>query len=193
MPTAIPSMIGFAKAPWNKGRLIGQKRPLKPKEVWAIRVRLQLEHHRRDLALFNLAIDSKLRGCDLVRLRVNDICLREHVRDRATIVQQKTSRPVQFEITEQTRAAIRVWLGDGGPASGGFLFPSRLRNQPHISTGQYARIVHRWVERAGLDSSAYGTHSMRRTKAAQILSGGKAPIPDLPDGVGASERRRSQP
>ena len=110
MPTPIPSMVGFAKAPWNKGRLIGQKRPLKPKEVWAIRVRLQLEHHRRDLALFNLAIDSKLRGCDLVRLRVNDVCVGGHVRDRATVVQQKTSRPVQFEITEQTRAAIRDWL-----------------------------------------------------------------------------------
>jgi len=168
MPTAIPSMVGFSKAPWNKGRLIGQKRPLRPKEVWAIRVRLQLEHHHRDLALFNLAIDSKLRGCDLVRLRVSDVCIGGHVRDRATVVQQKTSRPVQFEITEQTRAAIRDWLDDGRPPSGQFLFPSRLRNNPHISTRQYARIVHRWVERAGLDSSAYGTHSMRRTKAAQI-------------------------
>ena len=104
MPTVMPSMVGFAKAPWNKGRLIGQKRPLKSKEVWAIRVRLQLEHHRRDLALFNLAIDSKLRGCDLVRLRVTDVCVGEHVCDRATVVQQKTNRPVQFEMTEQTRA-----------------------------------------------------------------------------------------
>src|ERR1700716_1465344 len=102
-------------APWNKGRLIGQKRPLKPKEVWAIRVRLQLEQHRRDLALFNLAIDSKLRGCDLVRLRVDDICVGGHVRNRATVVQQKPRRPVQFEITEQTRAAIRDWLGNGRP------------------------------------------------------------------------------
>ena len=168
MPTAIPSMVGFAKAPWNKGRLIGQKRPLKPKEVWAIRVRLQLEHNRRDLALFNLAIDSKLRGCDLVRLRVTDVCVGEHIRDRATIVQQKTNRPVQFEMTEPTRVAIRDWLSDDRSAGGQFLFPRRLRNQPHISTRQYARIVHRWVERAGLDSSAYGTHSMRRTKAAQI-------------------------
>src|SRR5947209_5640469 len=150
MPTAIPSMVGFAKAPWNKARLIGQKRPLKPKEVWAIRVRLQLERRRRDLALFNLAIDSKLRGCDLVRLRVNDVCVGGQVRDRATIIQRKTSRPVQFEITEQTRAAIRDWLADGALVGGGFLFPSRLRSQPHISTRQYARIVHRWVERAGL-------------------------------------------
>jgi integrase len=134
--------------PWNKGRLTGQKRPLKPKDVWAIRVRLQLEHRARDLALFNLAIDSKLRGCDLVRLQVDDVCAGGRVRDRATIVQKKTGRPVQFEITEQTRASIRA--------------------QPHLSTRQYARIVHAWVESAGLESSAYGTHSMRRTKAAQI-------------------------
>ena len=146
MPTVMPSMVGFAKAPWNKGRLIGQKRPLKPKEVWAIRVRLQLEHHRRDLALFNLAIDSKLRGCDLVRLRVTDVCVGEHIRDRATIVQQKTNRPVQFEMTEPTRVAIRDWLSDDRSAGGQFLFPRRLRNQPHISTRQYARIVHRFVD-----------------------------------------------
>jgi integrase len=141
---------------------------LKPKEVWAIRVRLQLERRWRDLALFNLAIDSKLRGCDLVRLRVNDVCVSGQVRDRATIIQRKTGRPVQFEITEQTRTAIRDWLADDALLGRRFLFPSRLRSQPHISTRQYARIVHRWVERAGLDSSAYGTHSMRRTKAAQI-------------------------
>jgi len=97
-------------APWNKGRLTGQKRPLKPKDVWAIRVRLQLKRRARDLALFNLAIDSKLRGCDLVRLQVDDVCAGGRVRDRATIIQKKTGRPVQFEITEQTRASIRAWL-----------------------------------------------------------------------------------
>src|ERR1700694_5672000 len=96
--------------PWNKGRLTGQKRPLKPKDVWAIRVRLQLEHRARDLALFTLAIDSKLRGCDLVWLQVDDVCVGGRVRDRATVIQKKTGRPVQFEITEQTRAAIRAWL-----------------------------------------------------------------------------------
>jgi integrase len=168
MRTPIPAIVGFANTPWNKGRLIGQKRPLKPKEVWAIRVRLQLEQRRRDLALFNLAIDSKLRGCDLVRLRVNDVCIGGRVPDRATVVQQKTGRPVQFEITEQTRAAIRDWLANGALGDRQFLFPSRFHDQPHITTRQYARIVHRWVERAGLDSTAYGTHSMRRTKAAQI-------------------------
>jgi integrase len=160
--------VSSHRAPWNKGRLIGQKRPLKPKEVWAIRVRLQLEERRRDLALFNLALDSKLRGCDLVRLQVNDVCVGGRVRDRATVIQRKTGRPVQFEITEQTGAAIRDWVANSVPGNGQYLFPSRFHDQPHISTRQYARIVHRWVERAGLDSSAYGTHSMRRTKAAQI-------------------------
>src|SRR6202047_652311 len=100
------------RVPWNKGRLIGQKRPLKPKEVWAIRVRLQLEERRRDLALFNLALDSKLRGCDLVRLQANDGCVGGRVWDRATAIQRKTGRPVQFEITEQTRAAIRDWVAN---------------------------------------------------------------------------------
>jgi integrase len=154
----------LARTPWNKGRLIGQKRPLKPKDVRAIRVRLQLEQRKRDLALFNLAIDSKLRGCDLVRLRINDMCVDGQIRDHATVIQQKTGRPVQFEVTEQTRAAIRDWLANTGPASGQYLFPSRFHGQPHISTRQYARIVHRWIERAGLASSAYGTHSLRRTK-----------------------------
>ena len=154
--------------PWNKGRLIGQKRPLKPKDVWSIRVRLQVERRARNLALFNLAIDSKLRGCDLVRLQVDDVSIGGRVRDRATIIQKKTGRPVQFEITEQTRAAIQAWLADIRNRNTRYLFPSRVRAQPHLSTRQYARIVHSWVASAGLDSSAYGTHSMRRTKAAQI-------------------------
>jgi hypothetical protein len=78
---------------WNKGRLLGQKRPLRLKDVWAIRIRLQLEGRKRDLAMFNLAIDSKLRGCDLVRLQTPDICLGGRVRDRAVIVQKKTAGP----------------------------------------------------------------------------------------------------
>src|SRR5256885_1834066 len=95
-----------AVRPWNKGLLIGQKRPLLPKHVWSIRVRLEMSGSARDLALFNLALDSKLRACDLVRLRLDDICSGSVVRDRATIVQKKTGRPVQFEITEQTRSSI---------------------------------------------------------------------------------------
>jgi integrase len=156
------------RAPWNSGRLTGQKRPLKPKDVWTIRVRLQIEGRRRDLAMFNLAIDSKLRGCDLVRLRIDDVFAGGGVRDRATVIQKKTGRPVQFEITDQTRAAVGEWLAALDARKGQYLFPSRLRGKPHLSTWQYARIVHRWADRAGLDSSAYGTHSLRRTKAAQI-------------------------
>jgi len=116
MHTTIPTFVGFAKAPWNKGRLIGQKRPLKPKEVWSIRVRLQLEGRKRDLALFNLAIDSKLRGCDLVSLQVEDVCVGGRVRDRGTVIQKKTGRPVQFEITEQTRSSSET--GCPRPISG---------------------------------------------------------------------------
>jgi integrase len=156
------------QAPWNKGRLVGQKRSLKPKEVWNIRARLQIDARRRDLAMFNLAIDSKLRGCDLVRLKVDDLCVGGRLRDRATIIQKKTGRPVQFELTEQTRASVEDWLAILKIRDGRFLFPSRVHEEPHISTRQYARIVHGWVRSAGMDDSAYGTHSMRRTKAAHI-------------------------
>ena len=149
MFTTIPAIVGFTNVPWNKGRLVGQKRPLKPQDVWAIRVRLQLKGRTRDLALFNLAIDSKLRGCDLVSLQVEDVCAGGRVRDRGTVIQKKTGRPVQFEITEQTRASIRDWLSKADLRSGRGLFPSRLRGQPHLSTRQYARIVHGWVESAG--------------------------------------------
>lgn len=194
MHAAIPSLVGFAKAPWNKGRLTGQKRPLKPREVWTIRVRLQLEQRRRDLALFNLAIDSKLRGCDLVRLRVSDVSVGGRVQDRATVIQRKTGRPVQFEITEQTRAALREWLDGTALTSNQYLFPSRLQGRPHLSTRQYARIVHRWVERAGLDSSAYGTHSMRRTKVAQIYKKtGNLRAGAAPAGAHEARKHRSLP
>jgi hypothetical protein len=112
--------------------------------------------------------DSKLRGCDLVRLQVDVVCTGGRVRDRATVIQKKTGRPVQFEITEQNRASIQAWLPKVDARNGTYLFPSRFRTRPHLSTRQYARILHGWVVSAGLDGSAYGTHSMRRTKAAQI-------------------------
>ena len=164
------AMIEIAprREPWNKGRLTGQKRPLRPKDVWAIRVRLQIGGLERDLALFNLAIDSKLRACDLVALRIDHVEAGGRIRERATLVQKKTGRPVEFEITEPTRAALRDWQATMGHRPGGYLFPSRFRGSLHLSTRQYARIVNRWVESAGLDGTAYGTHSMRRTEAAQI-------------------------
>ena len=149
MPIEINSKSNPLRTPWNKGRLVGQKRPLRSKEVWAIRVRLQIKHNKRDLAMFNLGIDSKLRGCDLVSLRVDDIAVGGHVRDRATIIQRKTGRPVQFEITEQTRASLQDWLNARPADRGPYVFPSRVHNQPHVTARQYARIVHGWIEAPG--------------------------------------------
>jgi len=156
------------REPWNKGKLVGQKAPFKLREIWAIRVRLQLAERRRDLALFNLAIDSKLRACDPVKLRVRDICHGDRVAARAIVMQQKTQRPVQFGITDQTKEAVAEWLKVSGRRSEDFLFPSRMRTSPHLSTRQYARIVGSWVNEIGLDPGAYATHSIRRTKAALI-------------------------
>jgi len=156
------------RIPWNKGKLIGQKPPLKLREVWAIRIRLQMANRIRDLALFNLAIDSKLRSCDLVRLRVRDIAHGTRVANRAMVMQQKTRQPVQFEITEQSRQSIANWIEHAQLSGDDFLFKSRFRRSPHISTRQYARIVESWVSEIGLDPAAYGTHSLRRTKASLI-------------------------
>ncbi|CAN0619597.1 Integrase [Burkholderia multivorans] len=122
----------------------------------------------RELAMFNLAIDSKLRACDLTRLQVQDVCYGSHVGSRATVMQQKTQRPVQFEITEQTRQSLDAWIEARRLKSADYLFPSWLHASPHLSTRQYARIVHRWVASIGLDDTAYGTHTMRRTKASLI-------------------------
>lgn len=154
--------------PWNKGRLIGPKPPLKLREIWSIRIRLQMQEQTRELALFNLAIDSKLRACDLVTLRVQDVAHGGKALSRASIVQHKTGRPVKFELTEQTRNAVEAWVAKRGLASGDYLFPSRLEGSPHLSTRQYARIVKAWVASAGLDPRDYGTHTMRRTKATLI-------------------------
>ena len=154
--------------PWNKGRLVGQKLPLRLKEIWAIRIRLQLAKRARELALFNLAIDSKLRACDLVGLRVCDVNQGNRVAQRAMVLQRKTQRPVQFELTEQTRDSVGAWVAKAQLQPELCLFKSRLRASPHLSTRQYSRIVGRWVTSIGLDAASYGTHSMRRTKAAQI-------------------------
>lgn len=154
--------------PWNKGKLIGQKPPLKLKEIWAIRTRLQISKRVRDLALFNLAIDSKLRGCDLVKLKVRDISLGSNIVKRAIIMQQKTHQPVQFEITEQTREAVSSWINYANLTHEDYLFKSRVRKSLHLSTRQYARIVESWVSAIGLNPEDYGTHTMRRTKASHI-------------------------
>ena len=152
----------------SKGKLIGQKPPLKPNEVWSIRARLQIEEKIRDLALFNPAIDSKLRSCDLVALRVSDVYVAGRVKQRTVIVQRKTGRPVQFELTEHTREAVHAWISGYARRESGYLFPSRVHDCPHLSTRQYARIVKQWVAGIGLNPRQYGTHSLRRTKAALI-------------------------
>ena len=154
--------------PWNKGAFVGPKPPLKPKQVWSIRLNLQREGRLRDLALFDLAIDSKLRGCDLVRLCIGQVVMNAAARHRATIVQQKTGKPVQFELTEQTRDSLITWLTHRGGGLQEFVFPSRANGTDHLSTRQYARLVGDWVEGIGLGRSAYGTHSLRRTKVALI-------------------------
>jgi integrase len=160
--------IRVSPGPWNKGKLVGQKAPFKLKEIWAIRVRLQIFRRTRELALFDLGIDSKLRACDLLKLKVRDVCHGERVAARAMVVQQKTLRPVQFEITEPTRTAVAEWIRGSSLGPDDFLFPSRVHESPHLSTRQYARIVDAWAEEIGLDPAAYGTHSMRRTKPSLI-------------------------
>ena len=157
-----------ARKPWNKGKLIGQKLPLSMQEIWSIRMRLQTIGNLRDLALFNLAIDSKLRACDLLALRVCDVASAGQVQSRANVRQRKTKRPVRFEITARTRKSVEDWITAAILGEGASLFPSRLRRSPHLSTRQYARIVDGWVRSIGLDPTAYGTHSLRRTKATLI-------------------------
>ena len=165
-PRQIPSNTN--PLPWNKGKLCGQKRPLKLQEIWAVRIRLELAGNTHDLALFNLAIDSKLRACDLLALRVCDIATGGRVQSRAQVIQQKTQRPVKFEITEQTRQSLEAWISASNRGPYDALFPGRKRGSPHLSTRQYARIVKHWVTEAGLDPTLYGTHSLRRTKVALI-------------------------
>ena len=156
------------RTPWNKGKLVGQKAPFSMQEIWSIRLRLQTMGNRRDLALFNLAIDSKLRACDLLALRVADVVSAGEVLSRATVRQRKTKRAVRFEITERTRKSIEDWIDKVQLTESDYLFPSRVRRSPHLSTRQYARIVNDWVRSIGLDPAAYGTHSLRRTKATLI-------------------------
>ena len=154
--------------PWNKGKLIDPKPPLKASQVWSIRTRMKMSNRVRDLALFNLAIDSKLRGCDLVALRVDDVAPHGRTADRALVRQSKTGRPVRFELTDQTREAVDAYLHRTGRAPGECLFPGRRGPGEHLTTRQYARLVREWVASIGLDPLTFGTHSMRRTKATLI-------------------------
>jgi integrase len=154
--------------PWNKGKITGQKPPLKLNEVWAIRIRLQIADKKRDLALFNLALDSKLRSCDLVKLKVSDVAHGTRIAKRSTVMQMKTKRPVQFEITKQTRNSLSELIKSQNLSSTDYLFKSRFHQSDHITTRQYARILKTWIEAIGLDPYEYGTHSIRRTKVSLI-------------------------
>ena len=154
--------------PWNKGKLVGPKPPLRTKHVWSIRTKLQALGRTRDLAIFNLAIDSKLRGCDVVSLRVEDVAPHGYALERATVRQQKTGRSVRFELSEQTRQAVEDYLRAANKKPGNFLFSAQTGSRRFMSTRQYARLVARWVTMIGLDPTLYGTHSLRRTKATLI-------------------------
>ena len=153
---------------WNVGRKLGAKRPLKPKEIWAVRFMLDQDRKVRDRALFDLAIDSKLRGCDLVKIKIGDLVSGGRVRNRAMVIQQKTKRPVQLEILEPARSSVLAWLERRGGGLDEFAFPSRVDRSEHPYTRQYARLVDEWVTGIGLRREDYGTHSLRRTKAALI-------------------------
>ncbi|WP_378952670.1 tyrosine-type recombinase/integrase [Mesorhizobium sp. ANAO-SY3R2] len=155
-------------AAWNAGKKVGTKRPLTQKQIWAVRFFLDRERRVRDRALFDLAIDSKLRGCDLVKVRIRDLVAGPEIRTRAIVVQQKTGRPVQFEITSGVRASLLAWLERRSGTVDDYAFPSRINHAHHMSTRQYARLVDEWVTAIGLRPEEYGTHSLRRTKASMI-------------------------
>src|SRR5690348_6103497 len=156
------------RTPWNKDKIVGAKPPLRPKHVWSIRTKLQVEGRTRDLALFNIAIDSKLRGCDVVALKVDDIAPRGYAADRASVRQKKTGRPVKFELTEATREAIDDYLRTTGKKPGDRLFTGRRGPDRSLTTRQYARLLSDWLAGIGLDPHLFGTHSLRRTKATLI-------------------------
>ena len=162
-PHPAPSQV-----PWNKGKLLGAKPPLRTEHVWSIRTKLQVDGLLRDLALFNLAIDSKLRGCDVISLKVEDVAPQGFAIDRATVRQRKTGHPVRFELTEQTREAVDQYIRAADKKPGQFLFASRRHRDRRLTTRQYARLVSGWVASIGLDASFFGTHSLRRTKATLI-------------------------
>ena len=165
---ANPVRTALKRIPWNKGKLIGAKPPLRPKHVWSIRTKLQVAGRTRDLAMFNLAIDSKLRGCDVVALKVEDVAPSGYALDRASVRQKKTGQPVKFELTEQTRQAVDDYIRAARKKPGESLFVGRRSPVRCMSTRQYARLVSEWIASIGLDPNLFGTHSLRRTKATLI-------------------------
>src|ERR1700730_4932738 len=176
------------RLPWNKGKLTGAKPPLRPKHVWPIRTKLQIEGRARDLAMFNLAIDSKLRGCDVVAIRVEDVAVSGYTADRATVRQKKNGRPVRFELSEQPRQAVDDYLKAANKRPGEFLFTGRRGPNRNMTTRQYARLVSEWIGSVGLDPRLFGTHSLRRTNGACLRA--KWQSRGRPDSAGAYEDRK---
>jgi integrase len=168
MGTSEHDPIATDRRAWNSGRKVGAKRALKPRQVWAIRFFLDQHRRMRDRALFDLAIDSKLRGCDVVKVRIGDLVLGGQIRSRATVIQAKTGRPVQFESMSDARASLLAWLERRGGTLADYVFPSRIDHADHLSTRQYARLVDEWVVGVGVRREEYSTHSLRRTKASII-------------------------
>lgn len=169
MPEAVNTMESVSKhVPWNKGKIVGANPPLRPKHVWSIWTKLQVEGRVRDLALFNVAIDSKLRGCDVVALKVDDIAPSGYAADRASVRQKKTGRPVKFELTESTRQAVDDYLRTIGKKPGDCLFTGRRGPNCSLTTRQYARLLSDWLTSVGLDPRLFGTRSLRLTKATLI-------------------------
>jgi site-specific recombinase XerC len=160
--------VAHNRRAWNLGKKVGTKRPLKPRQIWAIRFFLDREQRLRDRALFDLAIDSKLRGCDLVKIKIGALVAGPEIRTRSMVVQQKTGRPVQFELMSDTRASLLAWIERRAGTIDDYAFPSRTDRASHLSTRQYARLVYEWVAAIGLRPQEYGTHSLRRTKASII-------------------------
>ncbi|UOA33304.1 hypothetical protein DSM110093_03129 [Sulfitobacter sp. DSM 110093] len=168
MPRVQLPVVTPKRKAWNKGRIIGQKRPLLPKQVWAICARIEIAEYLRDFALFNVAIDSKLLGCDLVKLSASDLVEDDRVRERVSVIQSKTTQPVQSELTENTRDTVIAWVRPPEMSTCQFKFLSHFHDRPHISTRHYGRLVRDRVRAIGLEPSGYGTHSLSRTKAAEI-------------------------
>ncbi len=162
------SCVSQPKIPWNKGKIVGQKPAFKLKEVWANSYPTPDGKKIKEFTLFNMAIDSKFSGCDLVKLRISDVMHGTQILKRAIIIQQKTKKPVQFEITEQTRNSIRDMLDEMNLDGQDYLFRSSFKQSKHLSTRQYALIVKKWISSIGLEPMEYGTHSLRRTKPSLI-------------------------
>ncbi|MCG9627523.1 tyrosine-type recombinase/integrase [Vibrio mediterranei] len=154
----------------KKGHLTGQKKPFKLEDIWRIRTRLEIESNIMELALLNLAIDCKLRSCDLLRMKMRDISSGGVIQERVLYSQSKTGREVQFEITSRTAQSLTQWLIHSQLSAQDYLFPSPRQQGKAMSYSCYATIIRRWAKELGYDPYLYGTHSMRRTKATLIYA-----------------------